>query len=266
MPKTTDVPHELREFNKVFEDIAYRHGWGDVFVDFVDYSIACFLNTGDPKTADYLEKKYADRYSRFRQLFAEWIKAQERMIFGDKAWYDTLGIFYELIASSSKASHLGQFFTPPALVDMLTLITGGEEGAGRHISDPCSGSGRMLISFHAHYPGNYCFAGDIDPICTKMTALNMMLHDCEGQAVCMNSLDPDDWRFGYAINPWIRQTRGLPHIARIEKEQCRQWRGFQQDKEKYAQRKAEVAAAQKEALTAVKPEPVMGKFGQLSFL
>ncbi|AEI46784.1 N-6 DNA methylase [Runella slithyformis] len=268
MPKTTDVPHELREFNKVFETISYRHGWGDVYVDFVDYSVACFLNTGDLKVADFLKKKYGKDYGYFKELLGEWLKAQHKQLNRGKMWYDALGAFYEVIASSSKASHLGQFFTPPDVVDMLTMITADKarEGGRQRIADPCSGSGRMLVSFHAHFPGNYCFAADVDAICTKMTALNMMLHGCEGQAVCMNSLDPDDWRFGYNVNPWIREFGGLPHLARIEKEQCFQWRGFQQDKEKYAQRKAEAAAAQKEALTAVKPEPVMGKFGQLSFL
>ncbi|MCP1384449.1 N-6 DNA methylase [Runella salmonicolor] len=268
MPKSTDVPSCLRDFNAVFEKLSYRHGWGDVYVDFIDYSVACFLNTGDVKVSDYLKKKYGKDYEYFKQLFAEWIKAQHKQLNQGKQWYDTLGIFYEVIASSSKASHLGQFFTPPDVVDMLTMITSGKakEGGRQRIADPCSGSGRMLVSFHAHFPGNYCFAADVDNICTKMTALNMMLHGCEGQAVCMNSLDPDDWRFGYAVNPWIREFGGLPHLARIEKEQCFQWQGFQADKANFEKKTAEAKIKAAVEKVTVKAEPMVGKFGQLSFL
>lgn len=274
MPKTTDVPHELREFNKLFEKIAYRHGYGDVFSDFLDYCVACFLTTGDAETAKRLEKRYGKEYPIFRELFKEWLMLQRKMIVNETDWYDAFGSFYEVISPASKSSALGQFFTPPSIVDLMTALTATNKtkGARERIADPCSGSGRMLLSFHATFPGNYCFAADIDPICAKMTAVNMVIHGCEGQAVCMDSLNPDDWRFGFSINPYIRQVNGIPHIVRIQKEQCFQWQSFQQDKAAFAKKKAEAEAAKatekeakKIAAVTVKPEPTIGKFGQLSF-
>ncbi|MFN3378910.1 MAG: N-6 DNA methylase [Runella zeae] len=266
MPKSTEVPNELRDFNKVFERIAYRHGWGEVYHDFIDYLAACFLWNGDKELAARLEKKYKKEYPYFNELFVEWIKVHEKML-AVREWYDGLGSFYEVVASSHKASALGQFFTPPDVVDMMTVLNSPvEKGGKKRMNDPCSGSGRMLISFHAHFPGNYCFAADIDPICAKMTAINMALHGCEGQAVCMDSLLPDDWRFGYEINPYIHKTGGIPHLVRIQKEQCLQWRGFQEDKARFAAQKAKAVEEAKTAKVTVKEEPSVGKFGQLSFL
>lgn len=265
MPKTTDVSPKLREFNKIFERIANRHGWGEVYRDFIDYSTACMLWEGDKELAAQLERKYKKEYADFRLLFFEWMNVQKSQL-KYKEWYDLLGTFYELVSSESKASWLGQFFTPADVVNLMTLITGGgEKGAKKRMMDCCSGSGRMLIAYHAIYPGNYTFGADIDPICTKMTALNMAIHGCQGQAVCMDSLNPSDWRFGYAINPYIQLTGGLPHIVPIQMDQCHQWQHLELKKQEFASNKAEMELANKMAAVSVKEEPTVGKFGQLSF-
>lgn len=263
MPKTTDVPPQLRGFNTLFEKIAYRHGWGEVYRDFVDYATACMLWRGDREVAEYLQRKYSKEYPDFKLLFCEWLNIQKGQLSTDTDWYDTLGVFYEIVSSHHKATGLGQFFTPPDLVTMLTLITGGEKGAKKRIEDCCSGSGRMLIAYHANYPGNYTFGADIDPICAKMTALNMALHGCEGQAVCMDSLNPEDWRFGYAINPFIRLTGGFPHLLPITKEQCIQWQYWES-------RKTQPKPEQPLKSVPNPPPPhqqetKIGKHGQLSF-
>ena len=39
MPKTRDIPLELREFNKIFERISYRHDSYMVFDDYLDMYI-----------------------------------------------------------------------------------------------------------------------------------------------------------------------------------------------------------------------------------
>lgn len=260
MPKTTDVPHELREFNKIFERIAYRHGWGEVYRDFVDYSTACMLWQGDKELAARLQRKYGQEYDCLKELFWAWIMVQNSQIKDDTDWYDMLGTFYELVSSHHKASWLGQFFTPPDLVTMMTVMTGGEKGGKKRMMDCCSGSGRMLIAYHANYPGNYTFAADIDPICTKMTALNMALHGCEGQAVCMDALNPSDWRFGYAINPYIRLTGGLPHIVPISKDHCQQWTYWELKRQEVEQKQQEENNKPIQALAV----PLVGEFGQLS--
>ena len=251
MPKTTDVPSTLRGFNALFEKISYRHNYAEVYRDFIDFATGCFLWQGDKELADHLRRKYDKEYDLFNQLFAEWLCVQKVELDTGKKWNDTLGTFYEIVSSGSKASWLGQFFTPPDLVNMLTQLTGGQEGAKQRIEDCCSGSGRMLISYHAYFPGNYTFGADIDTICAKMTALNMALHGCEGQAVCMDSLNPEDWRFGYRVNPYIRMTCGIPHLVPITKEQCLQYRYWEQRRQPSTSKEEN--------------ELKVGKHGQLSF-
>ncbi len=75
----------------------------------------------------------------------------------------------------------------------------------------------MLLAFHALAPGNYHFAADLDPICARMTAVNMAMHGCEGEAVCMDSLKWQ-WRFGYRINRLL-PLAGSPSIEVIQPEE-----------------------------------------------
>ncbi len=200
------------------DKLAYRNGsYSDVFSDNLDYMLACFLTTGDKERAEQLQKKYKGEYALFDQLLKEYIMCMNDVLGGNKSWYDGLGIIYETISSHWKSSALGQFFTPCALVDAMTFMTLGEDdqGFGKRVLDNCCGSGRMLISAHAHAPGNYQFGSDIDPICTKMTAINMMLHGCVGEVSCMDSL-AYTWKFGYRINTHLNRV-GVPTIEHIEK-------------------------------------------------
>lgn len=212
-----EVPKELKQFATVMDKLAYRNvSYSDVFSDMLDYMIACFLTTGDKERAEQLQKKYEQDYGLFDELLKEYLFCLNHVLSGNRNWYDGLGILYETISSRWKSSALGQFFTPTSLVDVMTLITLGEDeqGFGKRVLDNCCGSGRMLISAHAHAPGNYQFGCDIDPICTKMSAINMMLHGCVGEACCMDSL-AYTWKFGYKINTHLNRV-GVPTIERIE--------------------------------------------------
>lgn len=219
MAKTTDVPHELRPFNTLFEKVAYRHGaYSTIFDDFLDYSVACFLTTGDPATANRLQNKYGTDYPVFREMFREWILLQDKMITADHHWYDALGCFYEVIASRWKSSAMGQFFTPPEICELMTMmqgITKEKTGKRERVYDPACGSGRMLLSTHAKAPGNFQYGGDLDPMCAKMTALNMCIHGCVGEAWCMDSLKWE-FRFGFYINRHLSWSR-VATLERLEK-------------------------------------------------
>lgn len=213
-----DFPKELHEFNNVFLKASHKWNYDDVFRDFIDYSVACFLENGDREVADRLKLKYEADYKYFNEMFVCWIHAQNKMICNKDDWYDGLGTFYEVITSSHKSSILGQFFTPPTIVNLMSMITMGScrIGAGERINDPASGSGRMLISAHAKCPGNYCYGADLDSICAKMTALNMCIHGCIGEAVCMDSL-AGKFYFGYEINTYFKYMKtAVPHLIKID--------------------------------------------------
>lgn len=242
------IPAVMKDFNKIFKQLGYRWDYSRIFDDFITMTLAYF-SRGDElrKQRDDAMKNYNDSEKQlFSQLFYELMNIYNIEITagGENAWYDPLGEYYEFLASSSKQSWFGQFFTPDSVVNFMTKIQYSDDiiGKGLRVNDPASGSGRFLIAFHAHYPGNYTFAEDIDPICAKMTAINMMVHGCEGEVVCHNSLIPDDWRFGFWINPDIR-TIGLPSIEPIQKEQSvilRMWENQKNNTKNYSTESANI--------------------------
>lgn len=243
MPKSTDVPHELRPLNKIFSEHTYKWDYSDSFRDWVDFLTESFMPVRQG-VYEQLKKKHGD-LDWFVRMTHEWVMLQDKMIVGhnDRAtdrWYDALGTYYEVLASQGKRQSMGQFFTPPCVVDFMSAIQGADEsltGKGQLVNDPCSGSGRMLLSFHAKAPGNYQFGADLDAICAKMTAVNMCMHGCVGQAVCMDSLNPDDWRFGYHINRRLGYGGGPTIEPMAGKEECHSWNLWQKEKAEWAEKK-----------------------------
>jgi len=228
MAKTRDFPHSLRHFVKVLN--SFKGYWYDydIFRDFVDYTTACLLWEGDKELAKRLKDHYKDDYSKFAELFKALVNTMHDNLGEDLDWFDALGTLYEEIASNSKASFLGQFFTPSTVCDFMAQITQpldecGEKRTGLTVNDPASGSGRTLLAFNKVAPGNYLVGQDVDVICTKMTAINLALHGCKGQSLNGDSLRPDHFIFGYEINSMINLTQGIPHIIPITKEQSVAW-------------------------------------------
>ena len=222
MAKTTDVPHELRAFNTLFSHL--EHGWNydRFYADFVDFLTESFMPERQG-VYEELKKRYKT-LDGFVQLTHEFVRTQGQQVTedGPSGWYDGLGEYYQVLTSRGKSQWLGQFFTPKEVCTMMAMISGphsDQTGKGLTVLDPACGSGRMLLASHALAPGNYQFGADLDPICARMTAVNMCIHGCEGEAVCMDSLALT-WRFGYRINRRIRAT-GQPTIEPIEMEQSR---------------------------------------------
>lgn len=201
MAKTTDVPHEIRAFNKVFQELEYRHHAATIFDDYLSYCIYVFNTERNPADLERLKSSYGNQYECLVRMFHEHIAAMDKMLSTDTDWYDLLGTYYEVINSRSKSSAMGQFFTPSTLCDFMAIINGADEskGKGVTVNDPACGSGRTLLAWHAKAPGNYLFGDDIDSMCTKMCAVNFLLHGVVGQACNMDTLRME-YRYGYAIN------------------------------------------------------------------
>lgn len=232
-----EVPAELKEFAGLFDNLSYRHSnYGSVYGDFIDYWAAGMLLNGDPVLASNLEAKYTSDYPLFNRLIIEMLKAYDRKIVDDSCWYDGLGIFYEIIASRYKSSALGQFFTPAPVVDLMTMIINPVEG--NRVLDCCCGSGRMLLSAKVLNPKIDAFAADVDPICAKMSAINLALHGITGEVSCMNSLSME-WRFGYILNPMFRYP-GIPPVPHLSHISCFENSAFFMKKQQV--KKAAVAA------------------------
>lgn len=221
--KSRDIPVELREWWKLFERAAYRHDYSTVFDDFLTMTLTQFGLSDIFKEwhSDAMKRYSPDEKKLFSQMYLEIFHIFNKQISElDQPYYDLFGHMYETISSNWKKSGLGQFFTPLTVVDMMVRMQMSDiqTGQGKRIIDPTSGSGRMLFVFHCLAPGNYCYAVDLDPVCAKMSALNMMLHGCVGEVACANSLIPDkDWRWTLSINNALSVT-GIPSIEFLEKE------------------------------------------------
>jgi len=165
-----------------------------------------------------------ERYG-FGKLIKEYIHIIDKQLnFID--WYDGLGEYYEILASNYKQSALGQFFTPSAIVDLMTKISNTDEQTGKRINDCACGSGRMLISHHVKNLGNYYFGEDIDRICCKMTCLNMVLHACVGEVVNHDSLSVSSYFAGWKINEFLNLT-GQVSIKPMRKEESIMYQSWQ---------------------------------------
>jgi len=168
--------------------------------DFLDYAISAF-DAEKYLTHDSIQsilseaKQQSEPYFRLLLL---WLTDVERHMNRGKPC-DFFGSIYEqMFQSKSKASRMGQFFTPPDVSDLMASIVAHHDGENtpQRINDPCCGSGRLLL---AHYMQNatpqhhgqavgYYVAQDIDPVSCKMCALNFMAHGIIGEVHCQDTL------------------------------------------------------------------------------
>ncbi|MAX80335.1 MAG: type I restriction endonuclease subunit M [Crocinitomicaceae bacterium] len=220
MAKTLDVPVELRQFNKLFNELAYYNDDSIVFDDFLTYTISMFMfyEHRDIDNLNRIKSNYKNGFKGFYELFKELINVMGKMITDEGSWYDPLGDYYMIISSRGKKSSMGQFFTPPEICDVMTMLNFPKDQTIKcqKVSDPTCGSGRILLSFHAFNPGNLVFGDDLDPMCAKMSVINMVMHGCEGQVNHMDSLAVK-WFKGWNINPLIHRL-GIPNVTPIKNE------------------------------------------------
>ncbi len=202
---------ELIEAIKIVDTLARTRSYAEVFSGFIDWCV--WQHLFPPKEDENSLEKYTEKdreyFLSIWKIIREEVKKKTGLWTGDwYSWYDPLGRMYECIASKNKSSLLGQYFTPSPVVDMMTrIINPGENKTLQRILDPACGSGRMGLS-----AGASCMAQgipswismiDLDPICAKMSAVNMCFHGFVGEVLCMNGLDITgaSYRFGYRIFP-----------------------------------------------------------------
>ena len=195
-----------------------------VFVGLLDYIIG-YLNpslTPEPIEGWKFDKKETPAFYEMFQMVVK-LYCQE---IPNHGWYDPFGDLYMSIHSSGGGK--GQFFTPPCVCDVCSRTTieglnkpkGGMTPFGERIiiNDCAAGSGRMPLAGYSallekmqkecgYTPAEakakrpYLVCEDLDYNCVKMSAINMAMHGCFGEAVCHDTLqEPDTVKLGYIIN------------------------------------------------------------------
>lgn len=131
-------------------------------------------------------------------------------------WLDVFGMLYEkMYLTAGKAARTGQFFTPPAVSDLMSELVGTKKKEassvkkdGLKVNDCAAGSGRLLLSHFievskqnhsAGRPYSY-IAQDSDPLVCKMCALNMMIHGMNGRVICQDTLTLSTPTVEYIVN------------------------------------------------------------------
>ena len=216
----------MKNLVKTITDFTYQNGLevSRVFDDLLRYMIHGYTLPVQPGLTDWRYTK--EQNAVFYEMYSQIVLIMQREL-KHKLWFDIFGnIYEELIASKSRRSNSGQFFTPESLCDLMTEICQGEEKqTGKLISDCACGSGRTLLAHHVRNLGNYYVAEDIDKTCAMMCVCNFLLHGVMGEVIWHNSLISEQfygaWRVNAELNNTLSQWHGIPHIQVISWEETK---------------------------------------------
>jgi len=179
----------MKDFNRVFEQLAYRHQYMTVFDDFLTLTICAFgMQRYEEEYLKTLENYNEKEKHLFPQLLGALVQYYTEGSI-KSSWVDGLGEFFEEHSGKFDRSARGQFFTPTHICDLLAEIT---QPKGSSVNDCAAGSGRCLIAADRLDPNNrfqnFYTAQDIDHRCVKMCVINMVLYGMKGVVIHMDSI------------------------------------------------------------------------------
>jgi len=215
----------MNELLKIMESFARQTGKDTKMVmdHLLTYIIAYFDAEGAPvKGWPYSKEQNAEFHRMMQQYF---LMMQEEL--KHKEWFDAWGDLFMWLTPRGGAK--GQFFTPSDICNLMveaTVDTSAEPttpcgafGKRVTVNDPAAGSSRNLLAAHARFIREnarkpYLVAEDVDLMCCKMSAVNLMVHGCFGEVICHNTLtDPKGVTIGYLINEGMYPLQpGIPTI------------------------------------------------------
>ena len=135
------------------------------------------------------------------EMFADLIAAM------DRNESDILG---DLFQGSITYGESGQYFSPQSIARLLAELSVDPdahpvEGRPVYISDPCCGTGRMLLEASNINPHAELIGVDIDARCAKISAINLGLRGRYGWVVCGNSLSGET-QFAYRVGSFFHES------------------------------------------------------------
>lgn len=197
--------NHVKSFQKIYDSIARNYGEYTVFSDFVKICAISIYNSfakNSQMEEEYLRtiKKYEkDEQQALSKMFAELVMMYKE----SKEVTDILGPFYEKEHLGN--SHIGQFFTPSHISDLMSEMQIAEEETLRESIDengfitmcePSCGAGGMILSFakalqkrNINYQSDLLVeATDISEVCAYMTYIQLALYGIPAVVYCGNAL------------------------------------------------------------------------------
>lgn len=243
------MKYSIKPLSQEMEKFGYHYGIGmaETLSALLDYIIG-FMNPDGKPVEGWRYNK--EQNQCFYTMMSVYFNIMQDALVHD-GWHDAFGDLFMEWAGSKNA--LGQCFTPASICDMMADVTFGDtkpeapklncNGFGKRfiVSDCACGSGRLLLAaaskmerIGAEKP--YLIGEDIDAMCCKQTAINMMIHGCFGEVICHDTLcEPGEARFGYIVNEGLYPFPALPTIRRFTDSNvfvgCRIWQARKQAQE-----------------------------------
>ncbi len=199
----------LKNFEQTYLKLVSNYGEYTVFSDFVKMCAISIYNSfakDEKMEQEYLNtiNSYEkEEQSLFPKMFGELI-----MMYEDSKddITDILGPFYEKEHLGN--SHIGQFFTPHHISDLMAEMTVGEEETIKSqiekngfitMCEPTCGAGGMVLSYvkalakrHINYQQDLLVeATDISDVCAYMTYIQLSLYGIPAVVYCGNTLTLD---------------------------------------------------------------------------
>lgn len=200
--KKANIEEPSKKFNDTFRSLCGRHSGYDVWRDFVT-SFACLISMSFTPEHFAVRK---ERYEKIRSRYNEQELPLMDLLYGTTLEViaknpdqDFLGATYMSLNYGNK--NCGQYFTPYHVSKMMAKMTGtGDEDIEKKgyvtVSDPCCGSGGLLVAYanvlrekHKDIAPIALFeAQDIDNTVSMMCYIQLSLNDCAGYVTVGNSL------------------------------------------------------------------------------
>ena len=198
----------MTDYSKLFSSFdkyAYGKSVASAFTEFLDTLLIPFKvydtkEEGELYLARVTNHPKKDAFASMADLIGEL----------SEGFHDPLG---ELYMQKISHGHMGQYFTPEHVCDLMAQLGSIAAESEKSVLDPACGSGRMLLSAAKINRNIRLYGADLDGVCCKMALMNMLLQSLTGEIAHINSLT-NEFFTGYHINttllrgyyhPWYRE-------------------------------------------------------------
>lgn len=195
----------LKDFTKLYNELSNVYGNANVFIDFVKMcAISIYNSFAKNKEMEQLYLNTINSYKKeHQQLFCKMFGELIMMYENSKEITDILGPFYETEHLGN--SHLGQFFTPTHISDLMAEISLEDEQTLKNIiaqrgfismTEPTCGAGGMILSLakalqkrNINYQQDLLVEStDISDVCAYMTYIQLSLYGIPATVYCGDTL------------------------------------------------------------------------------